>query len=315
VRRFLAPLALSAALAGPAWGAAPPPAGAPERPAALQVAATTTDLKALVEEVGGERVQVESLAGATHDPHAIEIKPGQIARLKRSALLVRIGLDHEPWLARVVATAGEARLAPGGPGDLDVSKTIALLQSETPRLRADRRAHVHAFGNPHYWLDPENARAMTAAILERLARLRPEERAAFAANRERFLARLDAGLARWTRALAPYRGTRAVVVHESWPYFAERFGIAIVAAIEPTPGVPPSPATLAELEQRMKASRVRLIIAEPYSDASLLRQVAARSGARAVTLIPSVGADPSAGDYIALFDVNVKRLADALASP
>jgi len=305
VRRFLAPLALSAALAGPACGA-----GAPER---LQIAATTTDLKALVEEVGGERVQVESLAGATHDPHAIEIKPSQIAQLRRSELLVRIGLDHEPWLARVVATAGEARLAPGGAGDLDASKGIALLQSETPRLRTDRRAHVHAFGNPHYWLDPESSRAITAAILERLARLRPEESAVFSANRERFLARLDAGLARWTRALAPYRGTRAVVVHESWPYFAERFGLSIVAAIEPTPGVPPTPATLAELAQRMQASGVRLIIAEPWSDASLVRQVAGRTGARVAVLVPSVGADPAAGDYLALFDLNVKRLAAALS--
>ena len=303
VRRFLAPLALSAALAGPAWGA-------PER---LQIAATTTDLKALVEEVGGERVEVESLAAAVHDPHAIEVKPSQIARLKRSALLVRIGLDHEPWLARVVAVAGEARLSPGGEGDLDASKGIALLQSETPRLRTDRRAHVHAFGNPHYWLDPENARAMTAAILERLARLRPDERNAFAANRERFLSRLDSGLARWKRALAPHRGARAVVVHESWPYFAERFGLKIVAATEPTPGVPPTPATLAELEQRMKTSGVRLIIAEPWSDASLVRRVAGRTGARVAVLVPSVGADPAAGDYLALFDLNVKRLAAALS--
>jgi ABC-type Zn uptake system ZnuABC Zn-binding protein ZnuA len=308
VRRFLAPLALSAALAGPVWGA-------PEHPAALRVATTTTDLKALVEEVGGERVSAESLAGAMHDPHAFEIKPSQIARLKRAGLLVRIGLDHEPWLARLVATAGEAHLAPGGEGDLDASKGIALLQSETPRLRTDRRAHVHAFGNPHYWLDPETSRAITAVILERLARLRPGERAAFAANRDRFLARLDAGLARWTRALAPFRGARAVVVHESWPYFAERFGIAIVAAIEPTPGVPPTPATLAELAQRMKASGVRLIIAEPWSDASLVRQVAQRTAARVAVLIPSVGADPAAGDYLALFDLNVKRLAAALASP
>ena len=199
MRRFLAPLALSAALAGSAWGA----------PELLPVAATTTDLKALVEEVGGDRVEVHSLANAVHDPHAIEIKPSQIAWLKRSTLLVRIGLDHEPWLARVVSAAGEPRFAPGGGDELDVSRSVELLQSETPRLRTDRRAHVHAFGNPHYWLDPENARPITAAILERLARLRPEEREGFAANRERFLARLDAGLARWRKSLAPYRGARA----------------------------------------------------------------------------------------------------------
>jgi ABC-type Zn uptake system ZnuABC Zn-binding protein ZnuA len=63
----------------------------------------------------------------------------------------------------------------------------------------------------------------------------------------------------------------------------------------------------------MKASGVRLIIAEPYSDASLVRQVAERTGAQVAVLIPSVGADPAAGDYLALFDLNVKRLAAALA--
>jgi len=306
VRRLAAPLALSAVLAGPAWGA-------PERPPVVQVCATTTDLKALVEEVGGDRVKVESLASAVHDPHAFEVKPRQIAWLKRSELLVRIGLDHEPWLARVVAAAGDPRFAPGGAGDLDVSRGVALLQSETPRLRADRRAHVHAFGNPHYWLDPENARPITAAILARLARLRPQERETFVANRERFLARLDAGLTRWEKSLAPYRGARAVVAHESWPYFAERFGLAIVASIEPTPGVPPTPATLAELVRRMNTSGVRLLIAEPWSDASLVREVADRTAAHVATLVPSVGADPSAFDYLALFDLNVKRLSAALA--
>ena len=307
MRRWVAPLALFAALAGAA-GAAPP-----GRSPALPVAATTTDLKALVEEVGGGEVQVRSLASAVHDPHAFEVKPGQLAWLKRSALLVRIGLDYEPWLARVVSAAGEPRFAPGGGDELDLSRSVELLQSETPRLRTDRRAHVHAFGNPHYWLDPENARPITAAILERLARLRPGEREAFAANRERLLARLDAGLARWKKALAPYRGARAVAAHESWPYFAERFGIAVVAAMEPTPGVPPTPAALAELVRRMQASGVRLIIAEPWSDASLVRQLALSSGARVATLVPSVGADPEAPDYLALFDLNVKRLAAALA--
>jgi len=305
-RRLAAPLALLALLAGTAWGA-------PERPAPLAVCATTTDLKALVEEVGGNRVAVESLAGAVHDPHAFEAKPRQIAWLKRSELLVRIGLDHEPWLGRLVSAAREPRFAPGGAGDLDLSRSVSLLQSETPRLRTDRRAHVHAFGNPHYWLDPENARPITAAILERLARLHPQSREAFAANRDRFLARLDAGLARWKRALAPYRGARAVAAHESWPYFAERFGIEIVAALEPTPGVPPTPAMLAELVRRMNASGVRLVIAEPWSDASLVRGVAQRSGARVATLVPSVGADPAAFDYLALFDLDVRRIAAALA--
>jgi len=289
--------------AAPAWGGSP-----------LPVVTTTTDLKALVEAVGGDRVRVTSLAPALHDPHSVEVKPGALAELRGAALLVRIGLDHEPWLARPLRAVGDPRLLPGGAADLDVSRGVALLETETPRVRAERGVHVHGFGNPHYWLDPENARPMTERIQAALAALAPSDGAAFAGNRAHFLQGLDAGLVRWRSALAPYAGTRVVVAHESWPYFARRFGLTVVAALEPTPGVPPSAAYLAALTARMKAAGVRVIIAEPSTSTSLVAQVAARAEARAVTLIPSVGGDPEARDYLALFDVDVARLVAALAA-
>ena len=114
--------------------------------------------------------------------------------------------------------------------------------------------------------------------------------------------------------MAPYKGTRAVAVHETWPYFAQRFGLVVVAVVEPTPGVPPSPSYLASLIQKMRDSGVRLLIAEPYSNASVVRQIAAQSGATAITLIPSVGGDPEASDYLSLFDLNIKRLSEAAAA-
>ena len=156
---------------------------------------------------------------------------------------------------------------------------------------------------------------MTATILGGLARLAPADRAAFTANRARFLERLDAGLARWSRATAPLAGLRVVVAHDSWPYFARRFGLVVVAAIEPSPGVPPSPQSLGALTTRMREGGVRLILAEPWSNAAVVSQVAARSGARTVILASSVGAEPEARDYIALFDVNVRRLVEAAAAP
>jgi ABC-type Zn uptake system ZnuABC Zn-binding protein ZnuA len=284
----------------PAWGSEP-----------LSVVTTTTDLRALVEAIGGDRVRVESLISPGQDPHSVELRASQVARLKNSSLLVRIGLDHETWLARALRAA---RLGTGSPHDLDVSRRIRLLQTETPRLRERSATHVHGFGNTHYWLDPANARPITEEILEALARLAPDNRSYFEANRTRFLQELDAGIERWTQAMAPFQGTRVVVFHESWPYFAERFGLVVVAAVESAPGIPPSPSVLAVLPERMRESGIKILIAEPYSDPAVVRQIAARSGARAVTLVPSVGADPEARDYIALFDVNIARLTAALAS-
>ena len=268
----------------------------------IKVIATTTDIKDLVRTIGGRQVVVESLAAPSQDPHTLELKPTQLLRMRSADLVIRIGLDHEPWLAR---TSTDAPV-------LDLSRTIRLLQTDTPRLRAERQAHIHLFGNPHYWLDPNNARPMVLAITAALTRLRPAEAAYFNANQAAFLSALDAQLPQWKAALAPYAGTRVVVLHDSWTYFADCFGLSIVASAEPSPGIPPSPAELATLFSRMRAAKVRLVIANPDSNADLVRQLATHGGAPAVTLVPSVGGDPAADTYLMLIATNVSRLAKAL---
>jgi ABC-type Zn uptake system ZnuABC Zn-binding protein ZnuA len=275
--------------------------------ATLSVAATSTDLRDLVAVVGGDRIRVESLTDPRQDPHAREIVPRQVALLREAAVLVRIGLDHEPWLPRAAAAARTTAR------DVDVSRAVTVAAPDTPPLSADARPHLHAYGNPHYWLDPENARPITARILEALVAALPADRARFEANRARFLTRVDAGLARWRARLAPFAGARLVVVHDTWPYFARRFGLTIAGAVEERPGVPPSPAHLGRLIERMRASGVRVIVAEPGAAPAVVRRLAEATGARVATLAPSVGADAEATDYIALFDVNVERLARALA--
>ncbi|MBX9589907.1 MAG: metal ABC transporter substrate-binding protein [Hyphomonadaceae bacterium] len=263
----------------------------------IRVVTTSADLKSLVEAVGGDRLEVESLTAPEQDPHTVEIKPTQLARLRGAALIVRIGLDHEPWFARLPVPRVPV---------VDASRSVRLLQTQTPRLRAERQAHVHAFGNTHYWLDPHNARPITQAVLAALTALRPDEAAAFEANRNAFLSRLDARISAWEQALKRLYGARIVVVHDSWAYFAERFGLQIVAAAEPHPGISPSPAELAALFKRMRDSNVRILIADPHANPALVQQIKERGGARSVTLLPS------APDYVALFEENVRRLSASL---
>lgn len=264
----------------------------------LRIVATSADLKSLAEVVGGERVQVESLATPEQDPHTFEIKPAQLARVRGAVLVIRVGLDHEPWFSRL-------RL-PAGASVLDASKNVQLLQTQTPRLRAERAAHVHAYGNTHYWLYPENALAITADIRDALTRLSRQDAALFDANRKVFTAALRKKIGQWQAAMAPFRGRKIVVMHDSWTYLAERFGLQIVAAAEPHPGVPPSAAELARLLNRMRETGVSVIVADPNSNPALVNHIAAKSGAQAVTLFPS------GHDYLILFDENVSRLIAAL---
>mgnify|MGYP003694302441 CR=1 FL=1 len=212
---------------------------------------------------------------------------------------------------RALRTVGDSRFTRESPHYLDTSTGIQLLQAETPRVRADKGLTFTVSAIPITGLTRKTAGPITATILAALLRLAPADRPYFEANRKRFLDQLDVRLKIWLQTMAPYKGTRVVAVHETWPYFAQRFGLTIVAVVEPNPGVPPSPSYLASLIQKMRDSGIKLLIADPYSNASTVSRVATQSGATAVTLIPSVGGDPGASDYLSLFDFNTKRLSQA----
>jgi len=142
-------------------------------------------------------------------------------------------------------------------------------------------------------------------------RIDPANAANYEANRAAFLARLQTKLAEWEEKLLALKGLPIVAYHNSWPYFARRFRLDFVAFIETKPGVPPSPAHLADIVRIMRARNVRIVVREPHEPQRDVDFVAAKAGASVVTLAASVGALPQAADYIALFDVNVAALTAA----
>ena len=279
--------------------------------AALRVVATTTDMAALVAAVGGELVSVEALAPPATDPEAFEPRPGDIDKVRRASLLVRVGLGYDFWLDTLIAQVGDKRLMRGGERYLDASIGIPLLEIRGQSV-VNEGGHAHGVANPHYWLDPDNAGIVTAAIVEALAHLAPEERKRIVANRRRFLAELDTRLRRWSELLAPFAGVKLIAYHNSWPYFARRFRLDIVDFIEPRPGVAPSPAHLAQVIAEGRKAGVRAIVHEPYEPEDASRLLGQKLGVPFVRLATSVGSVPHTEDYFALFELNVTTLARAL---
>ena len=277
----------------------------------LRVVATITDLDALAEAVGGGLVEVDVLARGTQNPHDLEVRPSLMVKLRRADALVLNGLDLDTWVETVVLGANNPRVLPGAAGRIDASRGIPVL--EVPTTRVDRSmGDVHPLGNPHYTLDPGLAPIITENILEGLARLAPEHRAAFARNRAAFLGRLEQALAGWTRALEPYRGAKVVSYHANFAYLLSRFGLVPVGAIEDRPGIPPTPAHLARLTRAMKDDKVKVVLVEPWNDRKLASRLAAEAGAQAVVLAPAVGALPGTSTYLEMVDYNVRALARAL---
>lgn len=278
----------------------------------VEVVTTTEDLAALVREVGGDRVKLESIARGFQDPHYVEPKPSFILKLTRADMLVVIGRDLERgWLPGLIQQSRNAKIQPGGRGYLDASLTARVLEMPTgPVTRA--MGDVHALGNPHYWLDPANGRRIALAVSQRLGELRPADTSYFKANYADFDRRLAAAEQRWDARMAPFTGTKIVTYHRAWSNFVERFGFDVVGYVEPKPGIPAAPSHTLELVRAMQAQQARLMIVEPYFDLKLPAAIARQAGARVLVLPPSVGGVPEASDYIALFDYNLTLLVNAI---
>jgi zinc/manganese transport system substrate-binding protein len=285
-------------------------AGGAEPAAKIRVVASLPDLKALTEAVGGNLVEVDTLARGTQNPHDIEVRPSLMLKLRRADLLVRNGAGGDPWVEPLVVGAQNPRILPGSDGYVDASRGVPLIQPSGPIDRS--RGDVHPEGNPHYTVDPANVPTITANIVDGLTRVAPGHGAAFAARRGEFLADLEQALARWQKALEPFRGAGVVTYHESLTYFLRRFGLEQAAAIEDRPGIPPSPTHLVALIRLIREQRIKVIAAEPFADRKVVALIARDSGARVVTLPSAVGGVPEAKTYLDLIEFNVRTLVEAL---
>lgn len=297
---------LSVALLILGLGAGPAPAAGK-----IRVVATTTDLKALTEAVGGKLVDVDALARGNQNPHDLEVRPSLMVKVRQADLLIVNGLELDQWAEVVVQGANNPNVIPGARGRVDASSGVPLL--EVPQTRVDRSmGDVHPVGNPHYTADPGTVGVVTANILAGLARVAPEQRATFERNREEFLARLDRALAGWSAEMAPFKGARIVVDHNMWPYFLARFGLVQAGSIEERPGIPPTPAHLTRLIASMKEDKVRLILTVPWGDQKLAARIAQETGARVVVAASAVGAVKGTDGYLETIDYNVKSIAQAM---
>lgn len=277
--------------------------------APLKVAATNGDLASLVKEIGGDLVTVDQLVPSTMEPHSMPLRPSMIQKVRDAALLVTIGLDHEPWLFDLVTSSGNGRVQQGGAGYVDVSSGIALLQ--VPVGAADRsRGDLHIFGNTHYWLDPRNARIMAVHITHALCRERPQATAQIRERTTSFLKDLDGRIARWKAALAPHGGRKAMSYHLTWAYLEAFCGFQIVGTLEIKPGIEPSPAHLTRLRETARGEGVKNVFFEPYFNRGRAQALADDIGA---VLTPLPVTTPEGMRYADHMDRVVALVVEAFA--
>ena len=318
---------------------------------ALKVCVSSTDVAALVKEVGGDSVKVTGFVKGPDDPHVVNATPSMVTALAEADLLVVVGLGLEDaWLPAMLDQAGKADIMPDGERHLDLSVNLRTIAG--PEGRGVPKS-FHPEDNPHFLADPVEGVKAAQAIADKLSELRPDLASEFRQNADTFTTSLivalvgdqvagniDASrleelaiaietneldafphlkeqpetLGGWLGALRPYTDTPVVGDHDLWPYLARRYGVRVLSYLEPEPGVPPTAPHLEQVIAQMKEANCRIILTVQYFDPQHAAFVAEATGANIVPMANQPGGRPGTDTYLKFINSNAAQLLEALKS-
>lgn len=293
----------------PATGApivAPSPAVAK---ATLNVLATETFIADIAQNVAGDRLKVNALLPIGVDPHAFEPTPNDVRRVADSNLIIANGAGFEDFLDKLLKNAGGSRT---------VVEAATGLTSRKPKDGEPVDPDLKN-GDPHFWFDPNYVVQYVENIRDGLSKADPAGASAYAANATAYIAKLkqlDQSIADQVEVL-PVERRLLVTDHDTFGYFADRYGFRIVGMIVPnvSTGASPSAQQVARLVQQIKAAQAKAIFLEASTNPQLAQQIAKETGAKVVTGLRThsiTEANGSAPNYIAMMQFNVKLIVDAL---
>lgn len=272
----------------------------------IKIVTTTSTFASIVQEITGDKAEIYYVASPKRDIHFISPTPKDVLKLRKAAVFIHGGLDLEVWRGPLIDASGRREFMPAsGARAIDVSEGIGLVEIPTSLSRV--QGDIHAFGNPHYWLDPANGKIIARNIAEGLSLLYPEDAGFFRKNAESFSASLDQKLEEWKRRMLPFQGQPVITYHKSWPYFLNRFGLVTVGYLEPKPGIPPTPKHIQELVHIMKEKNVSIVIKEAFQENKTSQKLAKETRGKVLDLVTSPEANKQVPDYFSVFDYNIRQ--------
>ena len=282
-------------------------AHAASTPEPLNIVVTIPVLKDLTEQVGGSHVRVTSLLNGHENEHTYSPKPSDLVAVRKARLLFEVGIGLEVWVSSLVKNAGSTSLRV-----VTTSKGIALLRDRPEHHGAAHAGEGDDRGNPHVWLDPENAMTMMRHITEALIQVDPAHATAYRTNQASYLRKLDQLGGELSERVAGVADRRFIAHHPAWPYFARRFGFQIVGTIQPQSGSEPSALHLHELIEKIKKDRIKVVVSEIQLSQKTPELLARDTGARVVVLTTLPGGLPHTETYLDMLRYNVLQLVNAL---
>ncbi len=267
----------------------------------VKVVTTTTIIYDLVKQVGGDKVSVDFLCRGDQDPHFLEILPSYMLKIRKADIMFEIGLGLELWAPQLIDGSRNSNLIL-----VDLSKEIVKKEVPTGKIDASQ-GDIHPHGNPHYWLDPDNAKVMVKQILESLSEQDPDNADYFKSNYKKFVKNFEEKIKQWEGKMSKVKGKPIVFFHASWVYFAEHFGVKIAGYVEPKPGISPTPSHNAEVIKLIKKNNIKFIVMENFYSDNAPNQISSATGVKVLKMPVAVFGIDGVNNYIEMMDYIVNK--------
>lgn len=272
----------------------------------IKVTVSIPLLKYLTEQIGGDRVLVESIIKGAACSHDYEPGTGDMRQVADSALLIKVGLDFDHWFDKLVEIRGGQALY------LDASRGIQPLPDDEDHEHGmdegTEHHHDHTLSNPHYWGDPGNIKIAANNILQALVELCPDGQESFQANYDRFVAKLEQTAVELKKQVQGIKSRKIVSYSAAFPYFFRYFGFNNLGTVETTCEQEISPKRLMEMVKLIKVQGVTVVVGEEIYP-QLPDVLAKETGAKVVLLWPTT---VESGDYLETLKTNVEKMVSAL---
>ncbi len=277
----------------------------------LNIVTTQTIFADLVKQIGKDKVNVQAIASPKYNIHFIQPKPSDVRKVSKADLYINAGLDLEAWSDPLLEAVGNLKLFRNSPRNVDLSQGIKLLEiPDHPLSRAE--GDIHAFGNPHFQMNPENAKVMAQTILKKLEEIDPANTSYYENNAKAFFTKLEEKVAQWRTLCAHCKGKEIISYHEDIAYFADFLGLKVEQFLEPKPGIPPTPKHMRFLEEYAKANHITAVVRPTYYSQDAAQSLAGKIGGTVVTICQSVGEIPGTEDFFSFFDHNFMQISQAM---
>ncbi len=278
----------------------------------LKVVASIPDLGYMAERIGGDRIEVSTLASGREDLHGVPARPSFIPTLNRADLLLTIGLDAEhAWLPPLARQSRNLKIMEDHQGWIEAYKGIDVL--DIPEIISRVEGEQHPEGNPHFNIGPQCGATMAWNIADALIREDPENAEFYESNAEGYEQEIAALVERLKEDGKALRGVAVVSYHPDVSYVAQFYDMEVVGSLEPKAGLEPTARHLRELAGKANSAGVKLVIYHQAQSGKLPDEFADRIGAVSVQFGNMVGAKKEIRTWAELQEHNLRVLLDALA--